>query len=180
MKFGPRTTIGYDACLNAPECADKKFIALQNGGWCTCDNTYSSPSSTYPKKPDNDCNRGGKGLGAKWRNAIYHNTALVIACAAGMYRPEGDTGDCRVIPTETPCIPGDVSTPQDCINTSMCKGDAPAAESPTQGYYDSPGKFLEYVAMSAQMSKCNRGDVRCAAVLAKPADGSEVFEIALE
>jgi len=110
----------------------------------------------------------------------YANPKNVIACAAGMYRPEGDTGDCRVIPTETPCIPGDVSTPQDCINTSMCKGDAPAAESPTQGYYDSPGKFVEYVAMSAQMSKCNRGDVRCAAVLAKPADGSEVFEIALE
>lgn len=52
-------------------CAGYTYFALQNGGWCNCDNSYSTPASTYPNKPLSDCNKGGTGYGGAWRNAIY-------------------------------------------------------------------------------------------------------------
>jgi len=72
LKHGPKR-YGYNPtnCMSA--CKDYKFIALQNGGWCNCDNTYSTPSSTYSKQPDNQCNKGGTGQGGGWRNAVYSN-----------------------------------------------------------------------------------------------------------
>merc|ERR1711865_554028 len=44
---------------------------------CTCDNSYSTPSQTYPKKSDNDCNKGGIRKGGAWRNSVYEQTAAV-------------------------------------------------------------------------------------------------------
>jgi len=72
LKHGPKR-YGYNPtnCMSA--CKDYKFIALQDGGWCNCDNTYSTPSSTYSKQPDNQCNKGGTGQGGGWRNAVYSN-----------------------------------------------------------------------------------------------------------
>jgi len=79
--------------------------------------------------------------------------------------------------TKKVCVGGHESVKQDCVNTEMCRGDAPGAASPNDGYYV-PGKFIEYVAKEKEMSPCNRGDVRCASITSKPADGSEVFTIA--
>jgi len=70
LKHGPKR-YGYKPASCRAACPTYKFIALQNGGWCNCDNTYSSPPNTYPKHPDSQCNHGGKGQGGGWRNAVY-------------------------------------------------------------------------------------------------------------
>ena len=48
-----------DKCRTA--CAKYKYFALQNNGWCTCDNTFSTPKKTYPRRPDKECDKGGVG-----------------------------------------------------------------------------------------------------------------------
>jgi len=72
FKAGPKR-YGYTStsCMNA--CKTYKFVALQNNGWCSCDNSYSTPSSTYRKRPAGECNQGGIGKGGPWRNAVYTN-----------------------------------------------------------------------------------------------------------
>lgn len=67
---GPKQ-YGYNPTTCEAACPSFKYIALQNGGWCNCDNTYSTPPSQYPKRPDGECNTGGTGQGGPWRNAIY-------------------------------------------------------------------------------------------------------------
>jgi hypothetical protein len=70
LKHGPKK-YGYtpEMCIN--RCKKYKFAALQNGGWCSCDNTYSTPAKKYPSMPLSQCNKGGKGKGGPWRNAVY-------------------------------------------------------------------------------------------------------------
>merc|ERR1711871_1751305 len=75
FKHGPKQ-YGYNPASCMAKCKDYKFIALQNGGWCNCDNTYGTPA-TYTKQPDNQCNKGGKGQGGGWRNAVYSNVDWV-------------------------------------------------------------------------------------------------------
>merc|ERR1719238_2020925 len=70
FKHGPRT-YGYDANRCRGECTQYQFFALQDGGWCQCDNSYATPSYVYRKKPDYECNKGGTGRGGGWRNAVY-------------------------------------------------------------------------------------------------------------
>merc|ERR1711988_1679415 len=72
FKHGPKQ-YGYNPTSCMSKCKKYKFIALQNGGWCNCDNTYSTPAATSPKRPDNECNKGGTGQGGGWRNAVYSN-----------------------------------------------------------------------------------------------------------
>lgn len=90
FKHGPKR-YGYSAnsCARSPECKDFKFAALQNGGWCSCDNTYSSPSTTYTKRPDGDCNKGGTGLGGTYKNAIYAIPRTSSPTYIGCYKDNG-------------------------------------------------------------------------------------------
>merc|ERR1712196_275029 len=76
FKHGPKQ-YGYNPSTCMAKCKAYKFIALQNGGWCNCGNSYSTPATTYPKKPDGECNKGGKGQGGPWRNAVYSNVDWV-------------------------------------------------------------------------------------------------------
>merc|ERR1711998_546844 len=76
FKHGPKQ-YGYSPGTCMSKCKQYKYIALQNGGWCNCDNTFSTPATTCPKKPDGECNKGGKGQGGPWRNAVYSNTDWV-------------------------------------------------------------------------------------------------------
>ena len=67
MKQGPMK-YGYDqrTCNNICKNNNYKFYALQNNGWCVCDNNYSR-HYIYTKKPDRECeSRGGP-----WRNMVY-------------------------------------------------------------------------------------------------------------
>merc|ERR1719478_1428090 len=75
FKHGPKR-YGYSSttCMNA--CKSYKFVALQDNGWCSCDNTYSTPSNTYRKRPSGECNKGGTGKGGPWRNAVYTNVRM--------------------------------------------------------------------------------------------------------
>merc|ERR1712054_573727 len=63
---GPKQ-YGYTAesCMN--KCQDFKYVALQDGGWCSCDNTYSTPSNTYSQVGKGECNKGFIGGGGGWR-----------------------------------------------------------------------------------------------------------------
>merc|ERR1711959_763031 len=75
FKHGPKR-YGYTSTKCMDACKGYKFVALQNNGWCSCDNSYSSPSKTYPKKPSGECNKGGTGKGGPWRNAVYTNVRM--------------------------------------------------------------------------------------------------------
>jgi hypothetical protein len=76
LKHGPKK-YGYTATSCMSACKKYKFVALQNGGWCNCDNSYHTPAGEYPKKPEADCNKGGvapgRGKGGAWANAVYTN-----------------------------------------------------------------------------------------------------------
>lgn len=52
-------------------CVAYKYVALQEGGLCFCDNTYSTPSYPYMKIPNDQC--GASGHGGKNKNAVYNN-----------------------------------------------------------------------------------------------------------
>jgi hypothetical protein len=66
------TLIGYgydqDTCQTA--CAQYAYFALQDGGECFCDNSYSTPPSSYPKVDDSTCG-DVDGLGGAWANSVY-------------------------------------------------------------------------------------------------------------
>jgi hypothetical protein len=70
LKHGPNKQ-GYSPASCAVACAKYKYFAVQAGGECRCDNSYSTPSNTYPRKPDSECNYRRKGYGGGWRNAVY-------------------------------------------------------------------------------------------------------------
>jgi len=100
---GPKR-YGYDANKCRKECNDGKFkyFALQNGGWCTCDNSFSTPKSRYPKKSDAECG-GPSSNGRGWRNSVYvvdktpsaksleWYTGPAVECPAG-FKQVGDLG----------------------------------------------------------------------------------------
>ena len=77
---GPKK-YGYDMASCAASCVGYSFFALQNGGWCSCDNDYGTPLSMYFQVNDSECNAGrffnktvpGIGFGGVWRNAVYEN-----------------------------------------------------------------------------------------------------------
>lgn len=90
FRWGPkRYRYSPASCSNA--CKHYKYVALQNNGWCSCDNTYKRsmrrrynsnhsggvryvgrvPMGT--KIPDSRCNKGGAGQGDGWTNAVYRN-----------------------------------------------------------------------------------------------------------
>jgi hypothetical protein len=79
LKHGPKKR-GYspESCKTA--CPAYKYFALQDGGWCNCDNSYSTPESKYPKQPDSECNKGGRGYGGWWRNAVYKTDTIGYSC----------------------------------------------------------------------------------------------------
>merc|ERR1719410_2392136 len=90
MKQGPKT-YGYtvDSCGKEAKKLGMKYFALQNNGWCVTDNSYSSPASQYPKKPDSECGNKCHGetaqgpvklCGAGWRNAAYSTEARGEHC----------------------------------------------------------------------------------------------------
>jgi len=73
LKHGPKQ-YGYKGpggpmkCARA--CPEYKYIALQNGGSCHCDNTYGT-AIIYHKRPNHECGRSLPRPGGKWRNAVY-------------------------------------------------------------------------------------------------------------
>ena len=46
--FGPQE-YGYDQDSCREACDDYQFFALQHNGWCSCDNSYGTPSNVYTK-----------------------------------------------------------------------------------------------------------------------------------
>jgi hypothetical protein len=70
FKHGPKR-YGYNGKRCKAACPQYKYAALQNGGWCSCDNSYSTPRWKYRKKPNSQCNKGFTGGGGPWRNAVY-------------------------------------------------------------------------------------------------------------
>lgn len=86
LKHGPKG-YGYSATNCRAVCKDYKYFALQNGGWCNCDNSYSSDYSgsggkgNYGKYPDSECNTHGntpgRGMGGGWLNAVYESKPSV-------------------------------------------------------------------------------------------------------
>merc|ERR1711871_72892 len=80
LKHGPKN-YGYTAESCHEQCKDFKYFALQNGGWCNCDNSYSDNYSgsggkgSYNALSANTCNKDGvwpgRGMGGGWANAIY-------------------------------------------------------------------------------------------------------------
>jgi len=78
LKGGPGgSNYAPGTCRDA--CKDYTYFALQNGGKCYCDNTYSTPASQYPSVPSGECNTGGAGYGGLLRNAVYQHPANGIA-----------------------------------------------------------------------------------------------------
>merc|ERR1712014_25579 len=68
LKFGPKR-YGFNAQSCNKACSKRfKYFALQDGGWCCCDNRYGS-SDKYKKQPDSECKSNRKG--GPWRNAVY-------------------------------------------------------------------------------------------------------------
>merc|ERR1712072_206503 len=76
MKHGPKR-YGYDVSKCQSTCRSYKYVALQHGGWCSCDNSFSSPAHVYPKKAKRECGSGTAPKGGAWRNAVYHNSKYV-------------------------------------------------------------------------------------------------------
>ena len=68
FNYGPRE-YGYDVDTCRAACTSYEYFALQNDGWCSCDNSYSTPPSQYPRRADRDCGKTRKGGG--WANAVF-------------------------------------------------------------------------------------------------------------
>jgi len=81
LKHGPKN-YGYSPVTCRDACKGYKYFALQNGGWCNCDNSYSDGyvsgqgKSSYNEIGNFACdgtgNTVGRGMGGGWTNAIYH------------------------------------------------------------------------------------------------------------
>jgi hypothetical protein len=74
--FGPQE-YGYDQASCREACDAYQFFALQNNGWCSCDNSYGTPSNVYTLQDDNGCNSGGVPLGGAWLNAVHKNNLWI-------------------------------------------------------------------------------------------------------
>ena len=72
LKFGPKN-YGYTAKSCMAACKTYKFVALQNGGECFCDDEYSTPPSEYPKIANGRCDEKVVGMGGTYANAVYKN-----------------------------------------------------------------------------------------------------------
>merc|ERR1711988_1115019 len=80
LKHGPKN-YGYTPEKCQRQCKDFKYFALQNGGWCNCDNSYgdnysgSGGKGSYNALSANTCNKDGtwpgRGMGGGWANAVY-------------------------------------------------------------------------------------------------------------
>ena len=79
FRWGPKR-YGYSrvTCMNA--CKPNYYVALQHGGWCSCDNTYARffwKQYAYKRTWPGQCNMKFPGGGGKWRNAVYVNQVYV-------------------------------------------------------------------------------------------------------
>merc|ERR1711998_324039 len=109
LKHGPKN-YGYSprTCMDA--CSQYKYFALQNGGWCDCDNTYSDNYSgsggkgNYNAIGGNACDKDGanpgRGMGGGWANAVYtlkesHHSTSEINFADEMV-PWTNNGGCSL------------------------------------------------------------------------------------
>lgn len=79
FKHGPRR-YGYNLATCQAACKDYRYFALQDNGWCSCDNDYGTPASRHQKRPDRECGSPCVGetsaatrkyCGSSWRNAVY-------------------------------------------------------------------------------------------------------------
>merc|ERR1711998_95631 len=109
LKHGPKN-YGYSprTCMDA--CSQYKYFALQNGGWCNCDTTYSDNYSgsggkgNYNAIGGNACDKDGvnpgRGMGGGWANAVYtlkesHHSTSEINFADEMV-PWTNNGGCSL------------------------------------------------------------------------------------
>ncbi len=92
--YGPQE-YGYtpETCRDA--CSDYTFFALQDGGWCSCDMSFGSPSDTYPRIEDSACEKDGesKYFGGAWANAVFSNNRYVEPVVYVPIGPELHTPD---------------------------------------------------------------------------------------
>ena len=68
LNHGPKN-YGYKQETCNMACHAYSYYGLQNDGWCTCGNSYSTKSK-YARRPDSECG-GVHGLGRNSRNSIY-------------------------------------------------------------------------------------------------------------
>jgi len=109
-----------ESCQKA--CYEYKFIALQNNGFCTCDNTYSTPKS-YTQVQNSEC--GTTLLGGQWRNAVYkHSHYKEPECVA-----------------KESLFVGDSCSGDDCTSSVSCPGDQTPVECKTMGSSDGDGAY---------------------------------------
>jgi len=73
LVWGPQRK-GFNRLTCAGACPDKKYMSLEDGGYCACDNSFSTPSVDFPLVPDKECDTGkqGVGMGAKGRASVYY------------------------------------------------------------------------------------------------------------
>jgi len=92
LKHGPKN-YGFSPRTCHDACGGYKYFALQNGGWCNCDNSYSDGWSgsggrgSYNALANSECDKDGvhpgRGMGGGWANAIYemkdshHSTSAI-------------------------------------------------------------------------------------------------------
>jgi len=78
LNQGPKN-YGYNSETCKQACSGYTYFALQNGGWCVCDNAYST-APQYGQVGDGECGAVCAGeagseppryCGAGWRNAVY-------------------------------------------------------------------------------------------------------------
>ena len=114
---GPKV-YGFNHETCAAACATFKYFALQNNGYCSCDNDFSTPSSTYTKMPDSDC--GPKKLGGSWRNAVHSNESPATSSGAGLLEliNLGNSG-CSSSKQCSACE-GDCDSDGDCTTGLQC------------------------------------------------------------
>lgn len=67
-----------DTCRAQCRSRGKVYFSMQAGGQCFCGEKYGAPTSTFPKRPDNEClgqcgpNQEHDGYcGQNWRNAVH-------------------------------------------------------------------------------------------------------------
>jgi len=69
LKHGPREA-GFSITSCATSCCSTyKYFALQQGGWCSCDDTYSTEHSLYGKIAESEC--GSNRLGGSLANSVF-------------------------------------------------------------------------------------------------------------
>lgn len=97
LLHGPKK-YGFTPKTCQAACKQYRFVALQDGGKCSCDNSYGTPSDEYGKVSNGECdifgpaNHGqvmGKGQGGKLSNAVYDTSGT----STGWYIPSLPTED---------------------------------------------------------------------------------------